>query len=411
MPDADVLVLGAGAAGLMAGIRAAALGARTIVLEKNRKPGAKILASGGGRCNLTTTLRGHALEAAFREGQGRFLRFALRALPPDRLLAWFAGHGVTTHVEEMEKVFPDAGRASVVLEALLAGLAEHGGRLMCGRPAEAVHAGAGGGLVVETPGGALQATRVVLAVGGRSWPRTGTTGDGYTIARAAGHRVTELFPALVGLRVSDPDLRGLAGLTLGDARLSLADAPVVTSRRPLLFTHEGLSGPAAMDVSGAVAARGGADLRLDLAPERDLAALDRDLASAARTAGRGTLVRALFPELPRRLREVLLARAGVALDAPAAELTRERRGLLGRLAKDLALRASGTLGWDRAEVTRGGVALEEVDPKSFASRKLPGLHLVGEVLDVDGPIGGFNFQAGFATGWAGGEAAARAAPA
>jgi predicted Rossmann fold flavoprotein len=406
---ADLLVLGGGPAGLFAALRAAELGARVLLLEKNRKVGVKILVSGGGRCNLTTTLEGEALRRSFVEEQARYLRPPLAALPPSRLRAWFASRGVPTHEEALDKVFPDSGRASVVKEALERACAAVGVEILCGAAVLRLRPTASG-WAAGTPLGAFQARRVVCAVGGRSYPRTGTTGDGYAWLEALGLAIRPTHPALAGLLVPEAAAAGLAGLTLGGAGLRLEPAGsgrVV--RRPLLFTHEGLSGPGAMDLSGEVAARGGSWLVIDPCADQPLADLEarvRSLLRERRWSVRRTL--AVASGVPERFVAFALRDAGAALERPAAGLAVPGlRRLLVEL-RAVRLRAVGTQGFDRAEVTRGGVALEEVDPRTGESRRHPGLHLAGEILDIDGPIGGFNFQAAFATGLIAGEAAARA---
>lgn len=403
----DVAVLGAGAAGLMAAIRAAELGASTVLLEKNPKPGVKILVSGGGRCNLTTTREGSALLNTFPESQRSFLRPAFRALPPRRLRDWFEARGVGLREEAMEKVFPIAGRASVVLAALVTAARAVGVRLRCGASVQRLDPG----WTVGTGDGDIEARSVILAIGGRSYPKAGTTGDGYSIARALGLRVTPLRPGLVGLRTDDEGLSALAGITVDPARVRLVDRATGATReswdRPVLFTHDGLSGPGPMNLAGSVGHGDSAWLSIDLCPDLEFEAVDRAVLDASKS--RRKTIPALLPSrLPERLRRALVARAGISDDATAATLPRDARRRLVNLVKGLEVRVLDTLGYDRAEVTVGGVALGELDPKTMAARCVPGLYVCGEILDVDGPIGGFNFQAAFSTGWVAGEAAARA---
>lgn len=392
--DCDLLVVGAGAAGLLAAHFAAGRGRRVLIAEKNRRPGVKILISGGGRCNLTTTVSGRELEAAYGRDGGRWLRHALRAFPPAGLRELIEAAGVPLREEALEKVFPVSGRARDVLDALLR-LA--GGAMLRGEcPVRALRR-EGDGFAAETGAGPLRARSVILAAGGRSYPRTGTTGDGYALARALGHTVTPTLPALAPLRVEAAWVAELAGVTLPDVELRVEDAAgreLARRRRPLLFTHRGLSGPGPMDVSGAVeAADSPCALRVDFLPGLSAADLDRRLREGP---GRGR-ASALLPEaLPLRLRERLAELA--AVPARAAELSREARLRLVEACKELRLPVAGSLGFAKAEVTRGGIPLDEVDPRTMASRVCPGLFVCGELLDLDGPIGGYNFQAAFATG-------------
>ncbi len=395
----DVLVIGAGAAGLIAARCAAERGCRVILVEKNKRPGVKILASGGGRCNLTTTVTGPALEAAYGAAAGRWLRHALRAYPPAALRAEIEAAGVPLKEEALEKIFPVSDRAADVLAALLAQAEAAGVRLACGRPVTAL-AREGEGFRAETPAGPILAGAVILASGGRSYPQMGTTGDGYRLAAGLGHAVTPTLPALAPLALDAAWLHALAGLTLADCTLALEGGEgrvIARRRRPLLFTHQGLSGPGPMDLAGWVEAAGsGSTLVIDFLPGTSRDALDALLRAGIAAGGRRAAWSLLPEVLPERLRRALAEQAGAA--GPAAELDRRARARLLAAAKGLRLAVAGTLGFAKAEVTRGGIPLDEVDPRRMASRLAPGLFICGELLDVDGPIGGYNFQAAFATG-------------
>lgn len=406
----EVAVLGGGAAGLMAAIVAARRGRRVLLLERNPRVGVKILASGGGRCNLTTTREGPALERSFPEAQQRFLRPALSALPPRRLRAWFEEHGVETRDEAFEKVFPTDGRASSVQAALLAAAEAEGVAIVTGYRARELTPRAEGGFTIVGEGGApIDAARVVVATGGKSYPKTGTTGDGYEILARLGHTITPLWPGLVGLVVDDPALLSLAGIAVEDAAVEFVakGERIAASARPVLVTHRGLSGPGPMNVAAEVAIRGGGLLRIDWASRLAAADYDAALVERIRKGPERALAHLLPGVLPERLAVLIAERAACAAFRPGRELTREQRLRLVATVKGFPVRVVGTLGFDAAEVTRGGVALDEVDQKTMESRRVPGLYVCGEVLDVDGPIGGFNFQAAFATGWIAGEAVAR----
>ncbi len=401
-PDrADVLVVGAGAAGLMASAVAAGRGLEVVLLEKNARPGLKILISGGGRCNLTTTLRGRALEAQYGERRGRWLRHALRSFQPDALRSLVERLGVPLREEDLDKVFPVSGRSRDVLDAFVRHAVAQGVDLVREAPVEGLRAIPGAGFEVVTPRGRYAASRVVLCTGGLSYPKTGATGDGYRFVQELGHTLVPPVPALAPLGLDLPWLNQLQGLVL-DARLRLVDVGgrrLVERRRPTLITHRGLSGPAPMDVSGYIEERHGfgCTLCLDLAPERRAEDIDAALIAAGRGGEGRRAVQHLLPaEIPERLRLALAEQAGA--QGSVAELRREARRRLVESVKDLRLPVERSLGFGAAEVTRGGVPLDEVDPRTMESRLVPGLFLCGEILDVDGPIGGFNFQAAFATG-------------
>jgi predicted Rossmann fold flavoprotein len=395
----DVVVAGAGAAGLLAAATAAARGRRTLLLEKNLRPGLKILISGGGRCNVTTTRSGQDLEDQYGQRRGRFLRHALRTLPPAAVRALFEQLGVPLQEEDLEKLFPVSQQARDVLDALLRYARDQGAELRAQAPLLAVRAD-GDAFAVTTPGAALRAQSVVLATGGRSYPKTGATGDGYAIAAAFGHTITRTVPALAPLWIEDAWLRELQGIVLQDVELSSLDAQgrVLCRRtRPILFTHKGLSGPAPMDLAGDVEEHAGAAVRFDFAPGRTAEQIEAEWLLAGRSQGRAHAESLLPAHLQARVQTALCQLAGCA-EQPLATLARDARRRLLALVKDLRVPVPKSLGFDHAEVTRGGVALDEIDPKTMQSKLQPGLFVCGELLDVDGPIGGFNFQAAFATG-------------
>ncbi len=433
----DVAVLGAGAAGLVATIRAAECGARVVLVEKNRRPGVKILMSGGTRCNITNARglrrleavsgpvdpafdpslrrRTRAIQDAFGSA-GSFIGHALRKLDVDQTVRLFEAEGVAVKIEGNGKVFPVSDRAVDVLEALTRRLARSGAELRLLSPAKSVERreAAGGGFRIVLADGSIEARRVILAVGGKSYPGCGTTGDGYAIARSFGHTLIDPRPALVPLRVEPEWPVSLKGLTLPDVVASVhgPSGPAIEQRREaVLFTHFGLSGPAILDVSRAVARRDGADrleLRIDLRPGVSREEVDARLQAAARR-GRTGMGSILSAELPHRLADCLLDVCGVPRTRIGPDLSRAERQRLVQSLKALALPITDTLGFEKAEVTSGGVQLDEVDPRTLESRLAPGFHLCGEVLDLDGLIGGYNFQAAWSTGWLAGESAAIAA--
>lgn len=429
--DADVVVLGAGAAGLCAAIRAAELGARVLLLEKNRRPGVKILISGGTRCNLTNArglrnlrvvsgpvdpgydprqaLGARSIQQAFGDG-GPFLGPALKALSVEDSVGLFEGEGLATRVEANGKVFPATDRAVDVLDALLRRLKRSGAGLRCLSPVRRLNASENG-FIVEVEGGLVRAGRVVLAMGGQSYPGCGTSGDGYALARAFGHSIVEPRPALVPIRVEAEWVGDLSGLTLPDAVATVTDPagrPLLRRREAVLFAHFGLTGPAILDVSRAVAryqGEGRPELWLDLLPEVRAEELDRRLGEAGR-AGRRAVAALLPAAIPKRLAEVVVREAGVPAGRAGPELSRDERRRIVAACKGLRLPVGGTLGFAKAEVTSGGVALGEVDPRTMESLLRPGLFFCGEVLDLDGLIGGYNFQAAWSTGWLAGQTAA-----
>ncbi|WP_425398069.1 NAD(P)/FAD-dependent oxidoreductase [Aeoliella sp.] len=405
-PTVEVIVVGAGAAGLMAAIRAAERGKQVLLLEKNTKPGVKILMSGGTRCNLTHATDRRTLTDAFPRNQARFLRGPLAALGPEELVDRFNAEGLATKVESTGKVFPTSDRALDVQRMLLGMLDRAGAKLQLGAAVTGIQA-TSDGFVVATNTVNHHCREVVLATGGQSYPGCGTTGDGYAWAKSLGHSIVPPRPALVPLKTSESWAHELSGLTLPEVGVSITKPgerkPLAASRGSLLFTHVGLSGPVAMDLSREVTAHArsaGLVVVCDFLPSRTEAALLDELRSVS---GRRAIRGMVAEWLPGRLADALLMQAGVPLDRVAAELSKkERQALVDRI-KRCGFELSGTLGFAKAEVTAGGVALAEVDSRDMQSKCTPGLYLVGEVLDIDGPIGGYNFQAAFSTGWLAGD--------
>lgn len=424
----EVLIAGAGAAGLLAAIRAAERGKRTLLLEKNTKTGVKILMSGGTRCNLTQNTDARGIIAAYGD-QGRFLHSALARLDPPGLVKLFHAEGVLTKVEETNKIFPVSDSAVDVRDALLHRLERTTAELALREPLQSIER-EGEGFVVTTPLRRATCERLILTVGGKSYPGCGTRGDGYAWAEQFGHTIVPPRPALVPLTTHERWVHDLSGLTLPDVQVSIvvssrapADlkigpealrnvrgrkkhAPLALDRGSLLFTHVGLSGPVVLNVSRAMSGHpqpSAFDVELDFLPDLKLEALDQDLQQATAADGKRTVVNLAARYVPRRLIEALLARLDINPELKSAELGKTPRRALAEALKQTRVPLAGTLGFAKAEVTAGGVALDEVDSHTMQSKLVPNLYFAGEILDLDGPIGGYNFQAAFSTGFLAGE--------
>jgi predicted Rossmann fold flavoprotein len=404
MTDAfwDVVVIGAGAAGLLAAARSAELGRRTLLLEKNRRPGVKILMSGGTRCNLTHATDNRGIVEAFGP-PGRFLHSSLAALSVQDLIDLFEAEGVATKVEETGKVFPVSNKATDVLDALLRRLHRSGATLALAEPVLDLRPNEAG-VAVTTSHRVVTGKRVILTSGGQSYPGSGTSGDGYAFAARLGHTIVTPRPALVPVRVAAPWVAGLRGITIPEVgvRVVEGEKTLAVRRGSLLFAHFGLSGPVVLDVSRVINGHpnpAALALDLDLLPTRAPADLDELLRAESLASGKKQLASILPAALPHRLCETVVVLAGMPGDRKAAALSKVDRGKLVQMLKRLRIPVTGTLGFEKAEVTAGGVALDEVDSRYLRSKRVPSLFIAGEVLDLDGPIGGYNFQAAFSTGW------------
>jgi predicted Rossmann fold flavoprotein len=405
----DVAIVGAGAAGLMAAIWAGRTDpSRSIVaLDGATRLGAKILIAGGGRCNVTHDV---VEEQAFAGSSRHAIRKVLRRFDVPATVAFFRDLGVDLKCEETGKLFPTTDRAQTVLDALLEGARAAGVTLRHPWRVEAV-APRGEGFTVAGPSGTLHAHTVVLATGGRSVPKTGSDGHGYAIARALGHTITpHVFPALVPLTLPrDHFLTTLAGIST-PVTLEVRSASgrrLVGFTDSLLCTHFGVSGPAVLDVSrywiAARAAEPAARLTVGWLPGETRESVDAWL----RELGAASPGRRLHARLPERLARALCMEAGVDPSAPGRCLTRERRRALAAVLVEMPLPVTGDRGFTHAEVTAGGVPLAEMRLATMASRIVPGLHLCGENCDVDGRIGGYNFQWAWASGYTAGVSVGR----
>jgi predicted flavoprotein YhiN len=431
-----VIVVGAGAGGMMAAGRAAEMGAEVLLLEKTDGLGKKILVSGKNRCNLTNACDLEDFLSMYGPN-GRFLHGAFHRFFRDNLLAFLARYGVETKVERGGRIFPVSDEAADVVKAFRRYLEDYGVKIRTGVPVNGIAVRAGLVEGVRTEEGLLPARAVILATGGATWPATGSTGDGFRMAAALGHTVTKLRPALVPLVVMEVErAKAMQGVSLKNVRLtafrgpaeeidpSLTPArdvgrgleqrrrkgPVIESRMgEMLFTHFGIGGPITLLMSLSVVdalAEGPVGVTIDLKPaltaEELRARLQRDFDSFGKRGFRSLLAGLL----PHKMIEPFIEMSGIPADRPGHQITAEEREKLLCLLKALRFNIKGPLPMTAAIVTAGGVALKEIDPRTMASRLVPGLFFCGEVMDIDADTGGYNLQAAFSTGFVAGEAAA-----
>jgi len=404
----DLAVVGAGAAGQVAAISAAEGGRRVVLLEQMPRAGMKLLASGGGRANLTNMLGVAEIEAAFGR-QGRFMALALDIMGPAGLRGFLSRLGVETVVDDQLRVYPVSQRAADVQAALRRRIEQLGVQIHFNCRVCRLWMEQGRLVGVETSNGRIPAERVLLACGGRSWPKLGGTGGGYPLARQAGHTIVQPTPALVPLVTQEPWVATLAGVSLSRARIWI---PLPKQNKAgitgdVLFTHRGLSGPAVIDLSGTVAQllkhSKSLPLRIELLPGMNASRWNQEMETWRVTAG-GRMVAGLLQEkLPSSLARHLCRQAGLDEQVTASQLSAIGRQTLSGLLGDLELTIIATEGFETAFVTRGGVKLKEVNPQTLQSRLMGRLYLAGELLDLDGPSGGYNLQWAFASGWLAGK--------
>ena len=410
LEHSDVTVVGAGAAGLATAIFVKRARPTNLVnlLDGAAKPGAKILISGGGRCNVTNTIVG---ETDYWGGRPPLIRRVLQRYTVDDTIQFFRELGVPLHEEPGGKLFPDSNRARDVLDALLRAAEQQGVTLVTGTRVHAI-ARDGDRFRVSTSRGDLTSRTVVLATGGRSLPKTGSDGGGYELARALGHTLVAQAPALAPLLLDANTPHSiharLSGISL-DVELTvwIDGAVAVRLSGAMLWTHFGISGPVAMNMSRHwVRARDqGRDVRLtaNFAGGRTFDQIETEMIAAARERPRSSLRSLLTASLPDAMTLAMLESLSIPGDLTLASLARDDRRRVVHALTAWPLPVTDTRGYNFAEVTAGGVPLTEIDPSTMASRMCPGLFLVGEILDVDGRIGGFNFQ----WAWSSAHAAAR----
>jgi predicted Rossmann fold flavoprotein len=382
---------------------------RVVCLDGARRVGAKILVSGGSRCNVTNR---EVTERDFWGGSARAIRAVLRAFPAAQAAAFFAALGVPLHEEEDGKLFPDSNQSRDVLDALLAEAAHVGVQLQSGERVVEV-AREAEGFAVTTSTRRYQAAAVVLATGGRSLPKTGSDGEGYRFAEGLGHRCVATTPALAPLLFDGSRHKGLQGVS-HPARLTLVVDAVATTHLDgaLLWTHFGASGPVVLNASRhwhrAVLEGRSVSVLLNVLPGETYESVEAWLQEQVASRPRARVATVLSARLPSAVADLWVRDAG-ADDITLAHMPREMRRRLVRSLLETPLQVRDSRGYNYAEVTAGGIALEEIDAARMESRCCPGLYLVGEILDVDGRLGGFNFQWAWSSAWVAGRAIAAAA--
>lgn len=398
----DVCVVGGGAAGLLAAVFAGRGGGSVAVIERNTSVGRKLLRTGRGRCNITHVGDVRDLVAAF--GQcGRFLRHCLYEFSGEDTISFFSKLGVKTKVEKQGCVFPVSDKAGSVKRALLEEAQRCGVEFVYGKRVCNISK-RDGGFVVDADGVEVSCGAVIIATGGKSWPELGSTGDGFELAEKFGHTVIKPMPALVGLVCEDKWMRRLQGVAVGDVKVwAKVAGKKVSQCGPMMFTDKGIGGPAVFNFSRLIVERLGEDKKgldvfIDLLPEMNEGRLRKCFAEGVREHPRKTVVNVIAELLPRRLAVGVVERAGSREDLCMSGFGKGAQNKLIELVKRLPVRVVSAGGFAEATITRGGVKRDEINSKTMESKICRGLYFAGEVIDADGPCGGYNLQIAWSTG-------------
>ena len=396
----DGIVIGGGPAGMLASIIAAQQGSKVLLLERNERLGKKLLITGKGRCNVTNACSAQeVLQNVPRNG--RFLYSAMENYPPASIMDFFESHGCALKVERGNRVFPVSDKSSSILECLRNVMHRSGVQVRTERVLE-ILADDHGVTGVKTAGGVIPAPWIILATGGVSYPATGSTGDGYEMARKLGHTIVAPEGSLVPLECAGCDCPDMQGLSLRNVAVKLLNAKnkvLYKDFGELLFTHFGISGPTVLSASAHLK---GENCRfvIDLKPALDEGKLnDRILRDLEQYKNR-TMENALTDLLPRSMIPVVLRRLQISADLQANSLTKQQRRALVDLLKAFSLEITGKRPVAEAIITSGGVKTSEIEPKTMESKKVPGLYFAGEIIDCDAYTGGFNLQIAWATAYA-----------
>ena len=403
-----IAVVGGGPAGMMAAIAAGEQGAEVTLFDGNEKLGKKLYITGKGRCNVTNDADSDAFFKNIPRNP-RFLYSCYAAFDNAALMKRIEDAGVPLKVERGGRVFPQSDKASDITKALERMMSKSGVRV-CLRSKVKEILPSDGGFDLCLPGQTRHFDRVILACGGASYPSTGSDGSGYALAKGLGHTVTEILPSLIPIVTKEDWCRSLQGLSLKNVKLSAKAGKklLFDELGEMLFTHFGISGPLVLSLSSVIAGKDldGIDIRIDLKPGLTREQLERRLLRDFEARARGQISTVLDGLLPRSLTPVIAETAGVAAETAVSQVSRAQREKLMDALKGLPVHAAGFRPIAEAIVTRGGVSVKEVDPKTMESKIVPGVYLCGEMLDVDGFTGGFNIQIAMSSGCAAGRAAA-----
>jgi predicted Rossmann fold flavoprotein len=407
-----IIVVGGGPAGIMAAVRASQLQQDVTLIEKNSTLGRKLLLSGKGRCNLTNACDLDSFIDRF-SGKGEFLRDAFKNFFYPQLMQFFQERGLALRIERQRRVFPERGKAGDILRVLEKELADNKVKIIFNSALKNIlHREARVEGVLLQDGRKIMTDKVILATGGISYALTGSTGEGIKIAQAAGHAIVNLRPGLVPLLVKEKYPKILEGLTLENIRLKFTDGKrtILSPVGELLFTADGISGPLVLTLSGKIvdwlAEARVVHVEIDLKPALSKEQLDERLLREIKINSRKGIRKVLKELLPLRMIDLFLKIADLNPLRKVSQMTQKERAVIVELLKSFRMQIAAALPIEEAMITRGGIALKEINPRTMESRRIKGLYFCGEMLDLDADTGGFNLQAAFSTGYLAGESAA-----
>lgn len=407
MIKTDICIIGAGPAGMMAAIAAATDSKKIIVFESNTTAGRKLLLTGRGRCNLTHSGKPDEIIKAFKPFE-RFVRHCIYEFSVQKLCDFFAARGLDTIEESDGCLFPNTQSSSDVKRILIEELDAHEVKMLCGSPVTSIKKEEDV-FTVHSEKFTISAKAVIIATGGVSWPQTGSTGDGYMFASELGHKIIEPVAAIVPLIAAEKFCRGLAGLGIPKVSISCKiDGKKISAAGALIFTHSGIGGPAVFDLSRDIAGLLSSNYKvfIDFLPDIKPDELDRKFTELFSAEAKRNIVPILSHFLPKALLHIICRENDIP-EIEAGQINKTLRKKLVEKLKNYPLTIISAQDIERATVTRGGVDISQIDSKTMQSKILPGLFFAGEVINVDGPCGGYNLQFAFSSGFLAGKSAAK----
>ncbi|TVL98770.1 MAG: aminoacetone oxidase family FAD-binding enzyme [Candidatus Brocadia sp. WS118] len=403
----DFIVIGGGPAGMMAAGRAGSRGKKVVLLEKKDQLGKKLLICASGRCNVTNTASLDLFIKAYGKG-GPFLRAALQTFDNEKLCSFLLSYGIETVVENKGRVFPKSQKADSVLKALETYMHDHKVTIQTNSHVLRLNSKSNRVSGVETNSGSIFGNNILIATGGRSYPATGSAGDGYKLASSVGHTICPPYPAIIAFETEETWVKSLQGTPMKNVHITAYQSgkKIAEQFGEALFTHYGVSGPSILDMSKRIVGclpDGSVQIRIDLKPKHTPEELDSILLDQIKRHGSKTMKACLTFFIPEKLAPIFMNLCNIEPQKKASQITAPERKRIVKLLKGLPLTFTRHRPIEEAIVTAGGIRLDEIDAKTMQSKLCEGVYFAGEVLDIDGPTGGFNLQAAFSSGYLAGD--------